>query len=148
MKNLKTFAAVIALPFLVACGGSSSPTSSGPVYPQVAGNYAGTTTVTFPELGQQVTCPTTTSVAGSGPNISIAPLVLGGPCGNMSFPFGAVTIDTNGQFPDEVGTFNEPTCGVYQYTGSGGFFGQEARFSINATSSTCWNMNMTILLSR
>jgi|GEM_PF-3285727 len=140
---------VAAVMSLAACGGgSSSPTSSGPVYPNVAGNYSGTTTMSFPELVMQITCPTTTTITGSGANIAAAPLILGGQCGNMSIPLGAATIDTNGQLESVSGTFTDPSCGTYQYTASGGFFGRELRMSINATSRTCWNINMTFLLSR
>jgi hypothetical protein len=68
--------AVIPLLFTVACGGDGGNEITGPSnrIPNVAGNYSGTTTITFPELGQTVTCPTTTSVTQSGSNVSIAPL--------------------------------------------------------------------------
>ena len=39
--------------------------------------------------------------------------------------------------------------GNVQYlNGSGGFFGRDFRLSINATSRTCYNFNMTVNLSR
>jgi hypothetical protein len=118
-------------------------------YPSVAGSYSGTTTVVFPELGQTVVCATTTAVTQSGSSISMAPLVLGGQCGNQSIPVGGGTIDTTGALQGSTsGTYNEPSCGTYNWTGSGGFFGRELRMSVNATSTTCYNFNLTINLTR
>ena len=105
--------------------------------------------MTFPELNESVSCPTTTSVTQSGGSISMAPLVLGGACGNFSIPVGAGSIDTNGALQGSTsGTYNEPSCGTYNWTGSGGFFGRDLRMSINATSLTCYNFNMTMNLTR
>ncbi len=147
MKILLALGVVAVL--VTGCGGDSPTSPSGSQYPSVAGTYAGTTTVAFPELNQSVSCPTTTSVTQSGGSINMAPLVLTGACGNLSVPVGSGTIDTLGALQGSTsGTYNEPTCGTYNWTGSGGFFGRELRMSINATSSTCYNFNMTINLSR
>jgi hypothetical protein len=103
----------------------------------------------FPELGVTLSCPTTTSVTQSGSSISMAPLTLGGQCGNVSMPVGSGTIDTTGALLGSTsGIINEPSCGTYNWTGSGGFFGRELRMSVNATSSTCYNFNLTINLTR
>jgi hypothetical protein len=72
---------------------------------------------------------------------------LRGECGTMSAPLGEVIIDATGSLGQESGTFSD-SCGVYSYTASGGFFGRDLRMSLVATSRTCWNMNMTINLSR
>jgi hypothetical protein len=133
----------------VACGGEGGGNDiTGPSTrtPNVAGNYSGTTTIVFPELGQTVSCPTTTSVTQSGNTISVAPLQLGGDCGGMSIPLGQTTIDATGNIGQTSGTHTE-SCGTYQVVASGGFFGRDLRFSLLATSTTCWNMNMTINLT-
>jgi hypothetical protein len=154
MLTLPRFACALALAVSVtACGGggNSNPTSpSTPQYPNVAGNYSGSTVMAFPELGQQVSCQTTTSITQSGSSISIAPLVLGGECGGMSIPAGPNTIDTTGALTGSGGayTFDQPSCGRSNANASGGFFGREFRLSINSTSSTCYNLNMTIRLTR
>ena len=140
--------AVVAL-LLAGCGGESPTAPSGPQYPSVAGNYAGTTTMSFPELFQTLSCPTTTSVTQTGASVNVAPLVLGGQCAGTSIPFGAATIDSNGAFQGQGSTtFTDPDCGTYNVTGSGGFFGRELRISIVATSATCYNFNMTMTLLR
>jgi hypothetical protein len=133
----------------VACGGEGGGNDiTGPSTrtPNVAGNYSGTTTVVFPELGRTASCPTTTSVTQSGNTVSIAPLQLGGDCGGVSIPLGQTTIDATGSLGSETGSITD-TCGVYNYTASGGFFGREMRLSMIATSNTCWNMNLTINLT-
>jgi len=131
------------------CGGGGSAAAPTPQIPNVVGNYSGSTTMTFPEAGQSVTCPTTTSATQSGSTVSLAPLVLGGACENVSIPLGQLTIDNTGAIQGQnSGTFDEPTCGRYTYVGSGGFFGRTLQLSVNATSSTCLNINMTITLSR
>ena len=147
MKCLCVLGAIALL--VTGCGGGSPTSPSGPQYPSVAGTYAGTTTMAFPELNQSISCPTTTSVTQSGGSINMAPLVLTGACGNLSMPVGSGTIDTLGALQGSTsGSINEPSCGIYNWTGSGGFFGRDLRMSINATSSTCYNFNMTINLSR
>ena len=79
----------------------------------------------------------------------MAPLVLGGVCGNVSIPVGAGVIDATGALMGATsGTYNEPSCGTYSWTGSGGFFGRELRMSINATSQTCYKFNLTMNLTR
>lgn len=129
-------------------GGSGSPTSPTPTYPQVAGNYAGTISIVFPELGVTLNCPATTVVTQSGSTVNVAPIVAGGEC-DMSIPLGQATIDSTGAIAGGgTGSYDEPSCGTYNYSGSGGFFGREFRVSIVATSSTCLNMNITIIMSR
>ena len=146
---------VLALCITAACGdGNSSPTAPSPMqptFPQVSGNYAGTISFTFPELGQSLSCPATTVVTQAGNSVSIAPILLGGGCAGIidSLPVGTVTITQNGSFEeDESESFTDPSCGVYTGTGSGGFFGRELRFSLTATSSTCYNFTVTAVLSR
>ena len=141
---------LLVLAFICAgCGGGDGSSLTGPssTIPNVTGNYLGNTTMTFPELSRSVTCPTSTSVTQSGNTVSIAPLTLAGTCGNMSIPVGQATIDATGSFPNESGTFSDPSCGSYNYTASGGFFGRDLRLSINATSRTCYNLNMTITMT-
>ena len=135
---------------VTACGDGGGSDLTGPSnsIPSVAGNYSGTTTITFPELSQTFSCPTTTSVTQSGSTVSIAPLQLRGDCGTLSLPLGQSTIDATGSLGSDSGTYSEPSCGTYSYTSSGGFFGRDLRLSLNATSATCWNMNMTINLTR
>ena len=80
----------------------------------------------------------------------IAPLLLSGACAGVldSFPLGTVTIDTNGAITDDGMDIYTEDCGTYNATGSGGFFGRELRFSLVATSTTCFNFNFTAVLSR
>ena len=138
---------VLLLP-LVACGGGN-PSAPTPQIPNVVGNYSGTTVFTYPELAAQVTCSTTTSVTQSGSTVNVAPLLLGGQCGNLSIPIGQQTIDNTGAFQGQsTGTFDEPSCGRYSASASGGFFGRDLRISMIATSATCLNLNATINLTR
>ena len=138
----------LALVTLVAgaCGDNAG-TAPTPQIPNVSGNYSGTTRMVLPELNSSVTCPTTTSVSQSGSNISVAPLVMAGECGGMSIPLGSTTIDATGSLGQSSGTHRE-ACGLYNWAASGGFFGRELRLSMTATSTTCWNMNMTITVTR
>lgn len=145
--RLRSWFVVVPLLFVVACGGDDDITGPSNRIPEVAGNYSGTTTLTFPELGQTVSCPTSTRVTQSGSTVSIAPLVLAGQCGNLSLPLGSVTIDATGSLGQETFTTTE-SCGVYQGVGSGGFFGRDLRLSVSMTSTTCYNLNMTVNLSR
>jgi hypothetical protein len=141
------------LPLLVltiACGdGNDSLTGPTNTIPNVAGNYSGSTTITFPELNVSTTCPTTTSVTQSGGgNIDIAPLQVRCPeVEPLSLPFGEATIGATGSLGSESGSFSME-CGVYNYSGSGGFSGRELRLSLAYVSSTCLNMNITITLTR
>ena len=137
--------------FVAGCGGS--PTSPGGTqtgqYPGVAGSYSGTTVMTFPELSETVSCPTTTSVTQSEAQVTIAPFVLTGACGGLSVPFGTALIDGQGAFvAASSGTFNDPECGAYNYTFSGGFFDREMRMTMRATSSVCYNFDLTISVFR
>jgi ABC-type phosphate transport system substrate-binding protein len=145
-----TMAVLFMLVGLVACGGSSSSPSapSGPTIPAVSGNYYGTVNMAFPETGEAMNCPTSTVVTQSGSTVSIAPMVLGGQCGNVSFPFGQMTIDSTGSFESGARGSYSMSCGTYNWVASGGFFGRELRFSMNCTFNTCYNFNLTIVLSR
>lgn len=143
--------AIVVAVVAVACGGKdSSPTAPTPVIPSVAGSYSGSATIAMPELVVSATCPASTVVTQSGATVNIAPIVLGGQCGNMSIPLGPTTIDLTGAIDPtgSSGTYNDPSCGTYKYSASGGFFGRELRISLSATSATCYNMNLTVLMSR
>lgn len=149
MPKVTTLAFVLAI-LSASCGGSGSPVSPGPSYPSVGGNYSGPVTFTFPEAQLTVNCQASTSVTQSGASVSIAPIVLTGQyCTGLTVPVGSMTIDTTGSFGTAIsGTYNEPTCGTYTYSASGGFFGRELRMSMTATSATCLNMNISITLTR
>jgi hypothetical protein len=141
---------VLLLMSAAACSSNNGTSLTGPSnsIPNVAGNYSGTTTMAFPELGQTVSCATTTSVTQSGSTINIAPLILSGACGNASIPFGQATIDATGALLGSGSdTYTDPSCGTYNFTASGGFFGRDLRISLNATSKTCYNFNMTMNLT-
>lgn len=149
MRKLCALLPLLAV--VCGCGGGNDitgPSNNGTRIPSVAGNYSGNTSVTFPELARTVVCPTTTSVTQSGGNLSIAPLQLGGACGNVSAPIGSTTIDATGSLGQDSGSYSDPSCGTYSYTASGGFFGRDLRMSFIATSRTCYNMNMTINLTK
>lgn len=142
------FGIVIGVIFLVsACGGGGNPTGPSNSIPNVVGTYSGNVVVQLPELAVTLTCPTSTTVTQSGSTVSVAPMVLKGDCDNLSVPVGQFQIDATGAFPNESGTFTE-SCGTYTYTGSGGFFGKSFKFSMNATSSTCYNFNINANLTR
>lgn len=140
--------------FAVACGGGGGSnggvTAPTPTIPSVSGNYSGNATFTFPELQLTLTCPATTTINQSGRTINAAPLVLRGDCDLLSIPLGQTTIDETGAIESgsATGSYNEPSCGVYNFTISGGFFGRELRISMVATSATCYNFNFTATLSR
>lgn len=146
MRRIFVVTTIIAT---VACGGDS-PTAPTPTIPQVSGSYTGTITVNLPEVPVSRSCPANTSVTQSGSTVSIAPIILGGTCGNISLPLGQVTIDTTGAITGQnTGTFFEPSCGGnYTYSASGGFFGRELRLSMTATSAVCLNFNFTAVLTR
>ena len=152
-SGARTLVTCVALGLSAACGGGNDvtgPSAPSPTsrIPAVAGSYAGTITVTFPELNRTVSCPTSTSVTQNGGAVSIAPLQLSGQCGSSSVPLGSVTIDTTGAMGQDVGSYTDPSCGTYNYVGSGGFFGRDMRISIVYTSATCYNMNITINLTK
>ena len=90
-----------------------------------------------------MSCPGSTVITQSGSTITLTPFIAGGACDGMSVPVGFRSIDSNGAVPDETGSFNEPTCGIYNYFASGSFSGRELLFSVTATSTTCWNMNIS-----
>jgi hypothetical protein len=146
---MRKLAVVVFALLFAACGGGEGTSLTGPSssIPNVAGNYTGSTTLTFPELSQSVSCPTSTSVTQSGNTISIAPIVVAGQCGNVSIPFGQTSIDATGSLGQATTTYTE-ACGTYNVTASGGFFGRELRISMSATSGTCYNINMTMTLTR
>ena len=132
--------------FVIGCGKSLvTPT---PTIPHVAGAYAGGITLVYPDVPRTLTCPATTTVTQSGSLVSLAPLVLSGQCGSVSVPLGQLTIDATGSFLSQSGSLNEPSCGVYNYVASGGFFGREFRLSMNATSQTCARFNFSTVLTR
>lgn len=133
--------------FVIGCG-SSTPTAPTPSIPQVAGSYSGGVTIVYPEIPRSLTCPATTTVTQSGALVSLAPMILTGQCGGVSVPLGQLTIDTTGSFVSQSGSLNEPSCGLYDFVASGGFFGRELRLSMNATSRTCINFNFTTVLVR
>jgi len=146
----RLFLIALAPLLLVACGGDGGNNLTGPssTIPNVAGNYAGTMTASLPELGRTASCRATTTVTqGGGGNVSIAPIQLSGECGLTSLPFGSATIDSTGSLGSTTATVRE-SCGTYSATGSGGFFGRELRLSMVYISSTCYNMNITITLTR
>jgi hypothetical protein len=152
MKNLSMFGILVFVLSTVACGGGSDGGVTGPPVPQiptVAGNYSGTTNIVFPEVGESVACPTSTIVTQSGSTVNFSPMVLGGACGGYSLPLGRTTIDNTGAIDggSTTGT-SSADCGTYTYTGSGGFFGRDLRVSLNYTSRTCLNMNITMTLTR
>lgn len=135
----------------IACGSSSptTPTPVAPTVPQVAGSYAGTITITYPEINRTLSCPATTSVTQSGSSVNIAPLALSGLCAGLSIPFGGDAIDATGNFTSSpTGTYSDPSCGSYSYVSSGGFFGRELRLSMTAISSTCLDLNFSANLTR
>lgn len=152
MQVAKTLWCAIGLALLaVACGGDGGDNDiTGPSSqtPAVAGTYSGSTSMTLPQLGQTITCPTTATVTQSGTTVTIEALRLTGPCGDISIPMGQVTIDASGTVLSETGSFDDPSCGVYNYSASGSFTGRELRFSVAGTSSTCSNFSMTMTLSR
>lgn len=146
----KAWRVVPLLMLTLACGdGGDNVTGPTNTIPNVAGNYGGSTTITFPELNLSTACPTTTSVTQSGGgNINVAPLQVRCPdIGLLSLPIGEATIGSTGSLGSESGSFSMD-CGVYNFTGSGGFFGRDLRLSLTYVSTTCYNMNITINLTR
>ena len=145
--------ALVVLTFMalttVACGGDGAGTAPTPTIPNVTGNYSGAMSIFFPELGDRISCPTTTTVTQNGGTVTFSPMQLSGQCQGMSVPLGQTTIDATGALPGESGSYHDSSCGgVYNYTASGGFFGRELRWSAIYISSVCYNMNVSINLSR
>jgi hypothetical protein len=155
----------IAFPLLIAgcvgiataCGDGSSPSSPSSSYPNVAGNYSGSTVLSYPSLGTSVTCPTTTTVTQSGANVSIAPLTFSGACASLgALPAGDFTMTTTGSLGSATAT-NIPLAfcnGSYNGSASGGFFGSTFQFSLvyTAVSGGCvtqlGNFSVTANLSK
>ncbi len=147
--NTRMGRVVVAAALMAAgCGGSSTAPSNR--IPSVSGTYSGNVTLVYPELQARLTCPASTTVTQSGSTVNIAPVLLGGQCGGVSLPLGQSTIDSTGAIGggSDSGTYNEPSCGLYSYTVSGGFFGRELRASAIYTSRTCYNLNFTMTLTR
>ena len=156
-KRMKNSIAVLAvLVCLAACGGGggvsapSTPTPTPVPLPQVAGNYAGSGTIAYPELGESASCSARTTVIQSGSTVNLGNIVGGGQCSGSGFPAREVTIDTNGTIiGGTTGTFFDADCGgTYSYTLSGSFAGRDLRLSVSATSTTCWNYNFNAVLTR
>lgn len=74
--------------------------------------------MTFPELSETVSCPTTTAVTQTGAQLTIAPFILSGACGGLSVPFGAALIDGQGAFVAATSGATENTnlCVLRGYT--------------------------------
>ena len=138
------------LVLVAGCGGNDASGPSNQI-PDVTGSYRGTTTVTFPTIPRTVACPTSTSVTQSGRTVSIAPLQLAGAeCPPLSISAGSALIDATGSLGTASGTVSQ-SCGTYNWTSSGGFFGRDLRMSFLYTpgaSSTCVTMNVSIDLSK
>ena len=131
------FAAMVLL--CASCGGSPSGPSA-PSIPSVAGNYSGTTTVTYPLVPLSFTCNSSTIVTQSGATVSMAPITLTGSsnCTSLAIPIGQFIIDSTGAIPAHTsGTFNDPSCGTYSYSASGGFSGRQFSLELVANSATC-----------
>jgi hypothetical protein len=153
--RVRTLGSILILISLVACGGGSSPSSPSiptpPPIPTVAGNYAGSGTIVYPELGESAVCTATTTITQAGSIINLGNIVGGGPCsGGSGFPAREVTIDTNGTIVGgTTGSYFDTDCGgTYSYTLSGSFSGRDLRLSVSAVSQACWNYNFTATLSR
>jgi hypothetical protein len=148
---------VVVLAILTAaCSGGDAGTAPTPgststmpsqQVPSVAGSYSGTTTLNVPDLQESGSCPTSTSVTQNGSTVDIAPIVLGGDCGGISIPVGQATIDAAGTLVQESGSIDHD-CGVYDFVISGRFSGRELRITAVLTSSTCYDMNLTMSLMR
>jgi hypothetical protein len=132
------FAAIVLL--CASCGGGSPSGPSAPSVPSVAGNYSGTTTFTYPLVPLSFTCNSSTIVTQSGATVSMAPLTLTGSstCTSLAIHIGQFIIDSTGAIPAHTsGTFNDPSCGTYSYSASGGFFGRQFSLELVANSATC-----------
>jgi hypothetical protein len=152
MKNWIAVLAVLVVGLTTACGGGGGVSGpSAPSIPTVSGNYSGNVNVVLPEVPASMTCPATTSVTQSGNTINVAPIIMGGQCGGASIPLGQAHIDNTGAIDGGSGSgaYYDSSCGgTYNYTASGGFFGRDLRLTVNATSTTCLNINMTMVLTR
>ncbi|MGE0702618.1 MAG: hypothetical protein AB7P22_01640 [Vicinamibacterales bacterium] len=147
-KSLALVVALLAAPAWGCVESGTDPTPDDEI-PQVAGNYAGTITLAFPENGTSMTCTATTSATQSGSTVNMTPIVLGGLCDGINIPIGTVIIDDTGDIPASVsGTTNNPDCGTYNYTVTGGFDGTELQLSATLTSTTCDDATLTVVLIR
>ena len=136
----KILVVACAFPF-VGCGSNSTGPSSG--FPDVAGNYSGTVTLTLSLIGESLTCPATVSVTQSGANVTFSPATFSGACTTVfpTLPLGSTTIDSTGSLGSltENNLFVASCNGNYNVTGSGGFFNQTLQISIiyTAVSGGC-----------
>lgn len=147
LKTLAVVAALLAAPAWGCVESGTNPTPDD--IPSVAGNYAGTITLAFPEKGTSMTCTATTSATQSGATVNITPIVLGGLCSGITVPIGTVVIDDTGDIPATVsGTTDHPDCGTYNYTVTGGFDGTDLELSAALNSTTCDDAILTLVLTR
>src|SRR5262245_31189093 len=105
---------LVALAVLTGACGEDAPAAPSSPYPNVAGRYSGTVTITYTSLGQSLTCPATTTTTQSGANVTIAPITLSGACSSVSpsLPFGDVTISTTGSLGNAtVNNIAVASCG-------------------------------------
>jgi hypothetical protein len=146
MRRTALLSAVLSLvtAFVAGCGSSDSVAPT-PTYPNVAGKYSGSITITYQLVGQSITCPATTTVTQSGPNVTLAPLSVAGVCpslGLSSFPAGDFLITNTGSLGTQSAN-NIPmaSCnGTYNATASGGFFSSTLQFTFVytvASGNTC-----------
>jgi uncharacterized protein (DUF2147 family) len=154
--RVRTLGSILILISLVACGGGGGSSPSAPSIPTptpiptVAGNYAGSGTIAYPELGESAVCAATTTITQAGSTVNLGNIVGGGRCSGSGFPAREVTIDTNGAIVGgTTGSYLDPDCGgTYSYTLSGSFSGRDLRLSVSAVSQVCWNYNFTATLTR
>ena len=147
---MRRLCAVLVLALSAASCGGGSPTGPSSSIPTVAGNYSGSATFVFPEIPATLNCPATATITQSGSTVNVPGIVLRGDCGEVSIPFGQATIDQTGAIDGGggTGTYTDDSCGTYNYTASGGFSGKEFRLSMSATSSTCYDFNFSMTLTR
>jgi hypothetical protein len=121
---------------LCASGCSGSSPAPTPVYPNVAGTYAGTATYTTTTI--TVSCAANTAVSQAGNRVNISAIQLGAECGTGVIPGGQFTISTTGALEGITSsTVTDAGCqGTYNVSGSGGFFDRELRLTFTYTSST------------
>ena len=152
----KSVAAIIGIG-LAACGGSFSdpgtpPTPTPPPsYLSVAGNYAGTVTVTYPPPTPALTCSATTTVSQSNDRVFFTPLVLGPACGGTSIVIPQIIIDTQGRIPSFPQTISQTLdCGVVSVVLDGGFTATQFHLSqvFTPVSGTCQRVTYDITLTK
>ena len=123
-----------------AVGCDKSPTNPSSPYPNVAGNYAGLVTFSFPSSGI-LACAATTTVTQSGWSVTVAPMSLAGDCSRLvpSLPVGNLTLSTTGSlFIGTQSNLYVASCNGY-YNASvvnGSFAGSGFEFSILYTAQS------------